>query len=175
MNILKKVLFVLFTFTISFSFLGCGYKPSSYYAKEELSGNVFVNVLVNLEDPKNTVLVKDSINQILIQKLDSQLVTKESLADVVMNLTVNSVQMDVLQYDTSGYNKLYKATINIKIAYFKKSENKRKSFTLEGEYDFSVDNGTTISDSQRFEAIKAASDKALEEFISKVAVSSHKK
>ena len=175
MNILKKVLFVLFTFIISFSFLGCGYKPSSYYAKEELSGNVFINVLVNLEDPKNTVLVKDSINQILIQKLDSQLVTKESLADVVMNLSVNSVQMDVLQYDTSGYNKLYKATIRIKIAYFKKSENKRRTFDLEGEYDFSIDNGTTISDSQRFEAIKAASDKALEEFISKVAVSAHKK
>lgn len=175
MNILKKVLFVLFTFTISFSILGCGYKPSSYYAKEELSGNVFVNVLVDLEDPKNTVLVKDSINQILIQKLGSQLVTNEAVADVVMNLSVNTVSLQVLQYDASGYNKLYKALIGINIAYFKKSENKRKSFTLEGEYDFSVDNGTTISDSQRFEAIKSASDKALEEFISRVAVSSHKK
>ena len=175
MNILKKVLFVLFTFTISFSILGCGYKPSSYYAKEELSGNVFVNVLVDLEDPKNTVLVKDSINQILIQKLDSNLVTNEAAADIVMNLSVNTVSLEVLQYDASGYNKLYKAVIGINISYFKKSENKRKSFTLEGEYDFSVDNGTTISDSQRFEAIKSASDKALEEFISKVAVSSHKK
>ena len=175
MNILKKVLFVLFTFTISFSFFGCGYKPSSYYAKEEFLGNVFINVLVNLEDPKNTVLVKDSINQILIQKLDSNLVTNEALADVVINLSVNTVSLQVLQYDASGYNKLYKAVISINISYFKKSENKRKSFTLEGEYDFSVDNGTTISDSQRFEAIKAASDKALEEFISKVAVSSHKK
>ena len=175
MNILKKVLFVLFTFTISFSILGCGYKPSSYYAKEELSGNVFVNVLVDLEDPKNTVLVKDSINQILIQKLDSNLVTNEATADVVLNLSVNTVSLQVLQYDTSGYNKLYKAVIGINISYLKKSENKRKSFTLEGEYDFSIDNGTTISDSQRFEAIKSASDKALEEFISKVAVSSHKK
>lgn len=175
MNILKKVLFVLFTFTISFSIFGCSYKPSSHYAKEELSGNVFVNVLVDLEDPKNTVLVKDSVNQILIQKLDSNLVTNEAAADIVMNLSVNTVSLQVLQYDTSGYNKLYKAVIGINISYFKKSENKRKSFTLEGEYDFSVDNGTTISDSQRFEAIKAASDKALEEFISKVAVSSHKK
>lgn len=175
MNILKKVLFVLFTFTISFSILGCGYKPSSYYAKEELSGNVFVNVLVDLEDPKNTVLVKDSINQILIQKLDSNLVTNEALADVVINLSVNSVKMQTLQYDRSGYNKLYKAVIRIKVSYYKKSENKRKSFDLEGEYDFSIDNGTTISDSQRFEAIKAASDKALEEFISNVAVLSHKK
>ena len=175
MNIFKKVLFVLFTFTVSFSILGCGYKPSSYYAKEELSGNVFVNVLVDLEDPKNSVLVKDSIHQILIQKLGSQLVATESIADVVMNLSVNSVKMEVLQYDTSGYNKLYKAVIHIKIAYFKKSENKRKSFDLEGEYDFSIDNGTTISDSQRFEAIKFASDKALEEFISNVAVLSYKK
>lgn len=175
MNILKKVLFVLFTFTISFSFLGCGYKPSSYYAKEELSGNVFINVLVNLEDPKNTVLVKDSINQILIQKLDSQLVSKESLADVVMNLSVNTVSLQVLQYDASGWNKLYKAVIGINVSYFKKSENKRRTFNLEGEYDFSIDNGTTISDSQRFDAIKAASDNALEEFISKVAVSAHKK
>lgn len=175
MNIFKKVLFLLFTFTFTISFLGCGYKPSSYYAKEELSGNVFVNVLVDLQDPKNSVLVKDSIYQILIQKLDSQLVTKESLADVVLNLTVNSVSLQVLQYDISGYNKLYKAVIGIHISYFKKSENKRRSFYLDGEYDFSIDNGTTISDSQRFEAIKAASDKALEEFISKVAVSVHKK
>lgn len=175
MNILKKVLFVLFTFTISFSILGCGYKPSSYYAKEELSGNVFVNVLVDLEDPKNTVLVKDSINQILIQKLDSNLVTNEAAADVVLNLSVNRVQVQALQYDKSGNDKLYKANIRIKVSYFKKSENKRKSFDLEAEYDFSIDNGTTISDTQRFEAIKAASDKALEEFISKVAVSSYKK
>jgi len=175
MNIFKKVLFVLFTFFISFSILGCGYKPSSYYAKEELSGKVFVNVLVDLQDPKNSVLVKDAVSQILIQKLDSQLVTNESLADIVMNLSVSAVSLQVLQYDASGYNKLYKAVIGINVSYFKKSENKRKSFYLEGEYDFSIDNGTTISDSQRFEAIKFASDKALEEFISKIAVSSFKK
>jgi uncharacterized lipoprotein YehR (DUF1307 family) len=175
MNILKKVLFVLFTFIISFSFLGCGYKPSTQYAKEEIKGKVFVKVSMNLEDPKNSVLVRDAINQVLIQKLDTQLVNDESLADTVMNITINSVSMQTLQYDKTGSNKLYTAFVNINVSYFKKSDNKRKSFVIDGEDNFSVENGTSINDTERFKAIKSASDKALDEILSKIAVSSYKK
>jgi uncharacterized lipoprotein YehR (DUF1307 family) len=175
MNILKKVLFVLFTFTISFSFLGCGYKPATYYAKEEINGNVFVKVSIDLEDPQNSVIIKDSINKMLIQKLDVQLVDKESLADTVMYVKVNSVSLQALQYDASGYNKLYRAVVTLNISYLKKSENKRKSFSVSGEYDFSIDNGTSINDTQRYQAIVQAADKALEEVLSKIAVLSFKK
>lgn len=175
MNILKKVLFVLFTFAISFSFFGCGYKPSTQYAKEEIKGKVFVKVSMNLEDPKNSVLVKDAINQLLIQKLDTQLVNDESLADTVMNIVINSVSMQTLQYDKTGSNKLYAAFVNINVSYFKKSDNKRKSFVIDGEDNFSVENGTSINDTERFKAIKSASDKALDEILSKIAVSSYKK
>ena len=175
MNILKKVLFVLFTFVISFSFFGCGYKPSTQYAKEEIKGKVFVKVSMNLEDPKNSVLVKDAINQLLIQKLDTQLVNDESLADTVMNIAINSVSMQTLQYDKTGSNKLYAASVNINVSYFKKSDNKRKSFVIDGEDNFSVENGTSINDTERFKAIKSASDKALDEILSKIAVSSYKK
>ena len=175
MNILKKVLFVLFTFVISFSFFGCGYKPSTQYSKEEIKGKVFVKVSMNLEDPKNSVLVKDAINQLLIQKLDTQLVNDESLADTVMNIVINSVSMQTLQYDKTGSNKLYTAFVNINVSYFKKSDNKRKSFVIDGEDNFSVENGTSINDTERFKAIKSASDKALDEILSKIAVSSYKK
>ena len=82
MHILKKLLFVVFTLFISSSFLACGYKPSSYYAKKEMEGNVFVKLNVSLEDPKNAVLVKDAINKILIQKLDSRMVSDQNNADV---------------------------------------------------------------------------------------------
>ena len=175
MNILKKVLFVLFTFVISFSFFGCGYKPSTQYAKEEIKGKVFVKVSMNLEDPKNSVLVKDAINQLLIQKLDTQLVNDESLADTVMNIVINSVSMQTLQYDKTGSNKLYTAFVNINVSYFKKSDNKRKSFSVDGEYNFSIDNGTSINDTQRYNAIQKASDKAIEEVLSKIAVQSFQK
>ena len=175
MNIFKKVLFVLFTFIISFSFFGCSYKPSSQYAKEEIQGNVFVKVTIDLEDPQNSVLIKDSINKLLIQKLDVDMVSSESLADTIMYINVNRVSMQELQYDDLGYNKLYRALVSINVSYSKKGEKKKKSFIVDGEHNFSVDNGTTINSNQRYDAIKKASDKALEEVLSKIAVSSFKK
>ena len=175
MNIFKKVLFVLFTFIISFSFFGCSYKPSSQYAKEEIQGNVFVKVTIDLEDPQNSVLIKDSINKLLIQKLDVDIVSSESLADTIMYIDVNRVSMQELQYDDLGYNKLYRALVSINVSYFKKGEKKKKSFIVDGEHNFSVDNGTTINSNQRYDAIKKASDKALEEVLSKIAVGSFKK
>ena len=175
MNIFKKVLFVLFTFIISFSFFGCSYKPSSQYAKEEIQGNVFVKVTIDLEDPQNSVLIKDSINKLLIQKLDVDIVSSESLADTIMYIDVNRVSIQELQYDDLGYNKLYRALVSINVSYSKKGEKKKKSFIVDGEHNFSVDNGTTINSNQRYDAIKKASDKALEEVLSKIAVGSFKK
>lgn len=174
MHIFKKMLFVIFTFAISFSIISCGYKPSSYYAKKEMEGNVFVKLNVSLVDPKNSVLVKDAISKLLIQKLDSNLVNSEENADVIMDLTINSVTMQTLSYDTDGYNKLYNAVVVLGVKYFRKDNGIRKSFTVEGEYDFSIDDGTTITETKRFDAISSATDKALDEVLSKIAVSSFK-
>lgn len=172
MHILKKLLFVIFTFSLAFFIVACGYKPSSYYAKKEMEGNVFVKLNVSLEDPKNSVLVKDAITKLLIQKLDSKLVDDLSNADVIMNVSINSVTMQTLQYDTFGYNKLYRALIVLKIDYFRKDDGIKKSFAVDGEYDFSIDDGTTITETKRFEAISNAANKALDEVLSKIAVSS---
>ena len=40
MQILKKLTFIFFTFLISLSFISCGYKPSSYYAKKEMEAEL---------------------------------------------------------------------------------------------------------------------------------------
>lgn len=176
MNIFRKVLFVLFAFvSISIIFNGCGYKPSSYYAKKELSGKVFVKLFVDLKDPKNAVLIKDAMNKLLIQKLDAKLVYDEVLADTVMNLKLGSISMNELQYDKEGYNKLYRAVVSISVNYLNKEEKKSKSFFVSGEHNFSVDDGTTISDTKRFEAIRSASEDALDEVLSKIAVESFRK
>ncbi|MGM0519446.1 MAG: LPS assembly lipoprotein LptE [Campylobacterota bacterium] len=174
MNITRKVLFVLFYFFIISSFYGCGYKPASQYAKQELNNTVFVKLFVDLKDPRNTVIVKDALNQILIQKLGKKLVDNESMADSVMKLKLNSVGMQELQYDKEGYNKLYKAVVSLGIEY-KNQDNKLKYFTLSGEHNFSIDDGTTITDTKRFEAIKSAADDAMDDFLSKLAVESFRK
>ena len=174
MHISKTLLFFVFTISIAFFINACGYKPSTYYAKKEMEGNVFIKLDVSLEDPRNSVLVKDAVNKILLQKLDSKIVNDRNRADVIMNLGINKVKISTLQYDKEGYNKLYKAEVVIKVDYFRKDDGIKKSFTVDGEYDFSIDIGTTLTDSNRFDAISNASTKAVDEILSKIAVASFK-
>lgn len=171
---IKKVLLTIFSVSLAFLFVACGYKPSTYYAKKEMEGNVYVKLDVSLVDPRNSVLVKDAVTKILIQKLDSNLVDKEKDADVVMNLGISSVNLSALQYDAKGYNKLYKAEVFIKVDYYRKENGIKKSFTVDGEYDFAVDIGGTITDANRYDAITKASDQAVSEIVSRIAVASFK-
>ena len=170
----KKVLLTIFSVSLAFLFVACGYKPSTYYAKKEMEGNVYVKLDVSLVDPRNSVLVKDAVTKILIQKLDSNLVDKEKDADVVMNLGISSVDLNALQYDARGYNKLYKAEVFIKVDYYRKENGIKKSFSVDGEYDFAVDIGGTITDANRYDAITKASDQAVSEVVSRIAVQSFK-
>ncbi|MCG3664719.1 LPS assembly lipoprotein LptE [Aliarcobacter butzleri] len=170
----KKVLLTIFSVSLAFLFVACGYKPSTYYAKKEMEGNVYVKLDVSLVDPRNSVLVKDAVTKILIQKLDSNLVDKEKDADVVMNLGISSVNLSALQYDAKGYNKLYKAQVFIRVDYYRKENGIKKSFTVDGEYDFAVDIGGTITDANRYDAITKASDQAVSEVLSRIAVQSFK-
>ncbi|MCG3678090.1 LPS assembly lipoprotein LptE [Aliarcobacter butzleri] len=170
----KKVLLTIFSVSLAFLFVACGYKPSTYYAKKEMEGNVYVKLDVSLVDPRNSVLVKDAVTKILIQKLDSNLVDKEKDADVVMNLGISSVNLSALQYDAKGYNKLYKAEVFIRVDYYRKENGIKKSFTVDGEYDFAVDIGGTITDANRYDAITKASDQAVSEIVSRIAVQSFK-
>ncbi|MCT7551754.1 LPS assembly lipoprotein LptE [Aliarcobacter butzleri] len=170
----KKVLLTIFSVSLAFLFVACGYKPSTYYAKKEMEGNVYVKLDVSLIDPRNSVLVKDAVTKILIQKLDSNLVDKEKDADVVMNLGISSVNLSALQYDAKGYNKLYKAQVFIRVDYYRKENGIKKSFTVDGEYDFAVDIGGTITDANRYDAITKASDQAVSEVVSRIAVQSFK-
>ncbi len=164
---------LFFHIVLIFSITACGYKPSSHYAKEQLNGKIFVNLIIDLEDPRNAVLIKDAMNELIVHRLDSKIVYDRKLADTIMNVKLNSVSMQVLQDDEQGYNKLYKAVVSVLVDY--NNAKGKNSFTVSGDYDFSIDNGTTITDTKRFEAIKNAASEALEEIISKLAVNSLKK
>lgn len=158
---------------VPFLFIACGYKPSSYYAKQQLKGSIFVNLIINLQDPRNAVIIKDAMHEIIVHRLDSNIVFDRKLADTILDLKLASVKMQELQYDESGYNKLYRAIVKIEVKY--KKENETKSFDVSGDYEFSIGDGSTITDTKRFEAIKNAASKALEEVISKLAVQSFSK
>jgi len=170
----KKILLILFTIHFSlFTLVGCGYKPTSHYSKEQIKGDVFVEVVINLEDPKNSVLVKDALNEIVVSKFDRKLVYDKDSADTVLIIELESVNTDELQKDKDGYVNLYRTNVNISIKY--SGPGGKGKIEVEGSYDFSVDDGSTISDVKRFEAIKIAANKALEEVVSKFAIESFRK
>lgn len=165
---MKKYLAVVLIFFV----VGCGYKPASQYTRDIIKGLVFVDVDISLEDPKNSVLAKDALINILVNKLNATITDKKELANVIMQTKIDSVGLTELGYDTKGYIKTYRATVNISISY--KSATKSGSTSVSGSHDFSLDDGTTISEVKRFEAIKLASDKAMSDFVSKVAIQSFK-
>lgn len=165
--------FIIASFIVFVS-VGCSYKPTTHYAKEEISGNVYVKLIVNLEDPKNSVLIKDALSDLIIHRLESNVVKDRDLADMVMEVKLNSASLSVLQYDKDGYNKVFKTTVSINVTYQKVNEKAKKSFSVSGEDTFAIEDGTVISDTKRYESIKSASDDALRNVISSIAVQSFK-
>ncbi len=170
MNFIKKAPFVLFILLLFIS--GCGYKPSNYYAKKEFGGTMFIDLNVNLENPRNSVIIKDSMILTLTQKIGSKLVYTPKSADTIMKLRISRASMQELQYDRKGYNKLYRAVVVVSVAIKNEKSGKFRNFGVDGTYDFSVDDGAQITDAKRFEAIKIAAQDAMDEVISKLAVAS---
>ena len=58
----------IFLFLIVVFFIGCGYKPSSYYSKNEIGGFVYVNVAIDINNAQNSVLIKDAMNEMVINQ-----------------------------------------------------------------------------------------------------------
>ncbi|MEA1915706.1 MAG: LPS assembly lipoprotein LptE [Campylobacterota bacterium] len=152
---------------------GCGYKPASWYAKQAIHGDVFVDVTIDVVDPRNTVLIKDAMNEIVVSKFGSKLTAIKKDADTVINLKLGKVSLSEIQYDQVGYVRLYRIVVPVDVQYTNKK--KAGKFTVRGDYDFSIGDDTVISDAKRFEAIRQAASNAMDEVISKLAIQSYKK
>lgn len=164
---------IIGSFLLMFFIVGCGYKPSVYYTKEALGNNIYVDVSISRKDPKNSVLIKDALNDAVITRFGGRLSTKE-MADTEIFLKIGSVTFTPILYDTDGYVTAYKAKVSLNINYESKNKTNR-SLSTSGEYDFPIQANTVISDTKRFEAIKYASLDALNEFVSNIALQGMKK
>jgi hypothetical protein len=164
-------------FALSLLFIGCaGYSPSSKYISKELNKNIYTEVKIKLKDPENSVIIKDSIKEMAIKKFGAKIVSKEK-SDSRVYIDLESVSFSNLQYDNNGYVILKRANVVMKSDY--ESDNmicsnskrctKKSTIKTYGTYDFST-TSDTLTDQERFIAIKDASAKALDELVSKLAL-----
>jgi len=161
-----KQLFLGFLIAVVIS--GCGYKPSSYYAKQALGDRIYAEVTISRQDPRNSVLIKDAVNEAIVSRFGGKLVTKEQ-ADSILRVNIQSISFSPTVYDTYGYVIAYKTTVVLAMQY-ENANKKIEYLTATGEYDFSIEANSVISDTNRFEAIRYAANDALDEFVSKLAI-----
>ena len=150
-------------------FCGCGYKPSSYYTKQVLGDKIYAKVLIDINDPENSVLIKDAINEAIVSRFKSKIANKRDLSNTELIVKFKSKSFTPIAYDKDGYVIAYKTKVSLNISYIDKF-GKKGSMDVKGSYDFPIEANSVISDTKRFEAIKFASYKALSEFISKMSV-----
>ncbi len=160
-----KAFWILFLLLLLTS---CGYKPTSIYTKKVLGNKIYASVEVSLEDPENSVLIRDAVNEAIINKFRAELVPKTEATSKLF-VKLNSVSFSPLEYDRNGYVVAYKTKVILLSRYIDRNskENTIRSF---GDYDFSIESNSIISDIKRFDAIKRASQKALDVLISQISI-----
>jgi hypothetical protein len=149
-------------------FSSCGYKPTAIYTKNVLGDKIYADVEISLQDPENSILIKDAINEAIINKFHSKLVSKNE-ASSKLDIKLSSVKFQPIDYDSNGYVIAYKTLVKLKTTYSDKSS-KKSTISTTGDYDFNIQSLSVISDSKRFNAIKEASQKAIDAFISKISI-----
>ena len=170
---MKKI--SLLFFSLSFLVLvlnGCGYKPTSHYAKNEINGNVFVRLLIDIENATNSVMVKDAVNEMIVNQFGAKLTNDKSKADTIMDVALGSVSYATLQSDNLGFAKLYRTSVSINLKYKNITTNISKSLSVSSSYDYSVDSDSVITEAKKLESVKIASKKALSNIFSKIVVQS---
>ncbi len=158
--------FFLFSLIFIF-FTACGYKPSASYTQKLIGENVYTEVDVSLSDPENAVLIKDALNMALQTRLKRK-VAKEKNADSSILVSYKKIRFIPLQYDRNGYVVFYQAHITLDFTFQKGKTLEKRS--LIGRFEFPILPSAIISNDVRFKAIEKGSLKALDEFISYLAV-----
>ena len=144
---------------------GCGYKPSSKYAKEVLGNTISTSVKISAEDPENSVVAKDAVDGAVIQVFQAKLVGK-NVAQTHLEISLSEPLYSPIQYDNNGYVIGYRASVTMSI--LRESKDIKKMYTSVGTYDFAVLPNAVLSDQERFDAIKFSSIKAIASFIAQV-------
>lgn len=151
---------------VLFLIAGCGYSPASHYARNVVGESVSTEVVISMEDPKNTVIIKDAVDTAVVTKFRTALVGKNS-SKTHLKFTLNSVTFTPLQYDTDGYVITYRTTVSMAVERI--SEISSGHYMVSGVYDFNIEPQAIISDQARFDAIRLSSQKAIDVFIAQVA------
>ena len=163
---LRVIVILLTAHYALFTFTGCGYRPTSHAAKPVLGESVSTQVVISMQDPDNTVLLKDALNEAVVNRFRTRL-TDEAHAQTHLLIALRNTTFIPVQYDTNGYIIGYRAVVTLDIT--RRRGETTQHYATRGTHLFTIEPNAIISDLVRYEAIKYGSEKALDSFVAKVA------
>lgn len=144
----------------------CGYRPMAYYANKALGDSVYVDLQVNLENPEDSIRIKDIVNEAVISRFHSMLTSKEG-ADTILKVSVVGIRDQIIATDTKGFATFYRVFVDIRFS-FKKLD-KDVNYTNNGYYDYAAVVLNPIATyNNRSNAIEEAARQSIDKFISQV-------
>lgn len=158
---------IVFIFLFGIFFSSCGYYPISYYSKQSLGENIYVQTIIALSEPENSIIAKDALLQAITTRLQSNLSSKEN-ADIIITMSMNEINLYSIADDEDGFPRFYRMQVRIGFSYIDKNGNARNYNNI-GIYDFSVEGQSTVTDEKRFIAINQASLQAIDKFVAQAA------
>ncbi|AQW86848.1 putative lipooligosaccharide transport system, OM component (LptE family) [Campylobacter pinnipediorum subsp. caledonicus] len=168
------------TIFITIFLVGCGYQPISKISHNLVGDRVFIDVIIDKNEPKNSVFIKDAVREGIASRLNKNLSSKNS-ANTFINVKTKSLSYQPTVYDEYGYITSYKATL-VLIFETKFKDDSVSEIQTSGEYDFNIAKrikniryaDSIISERERYQAIKEASKEAFDEYVSKLALKGNK-
>lgn len=155
-----------------FLLAGCGYKPSSKFSREVVGEKISTSVSISSLDPENTVIIKDAVDEAIIQVFRASLVPKES-SDSHLVLSISNPAYRPIQYNEDGYVVGYRMSLSLHVT--KITNGISKNYTTRGTYDFSVLPNAIVTDQERFDAIRQSAAKAIAAFVAQVSAEGTRK
>ncbi|MDD2567893.1 MAG: LPS assembly lipoprotein LptE [Thiovulaceae bacterium] len=159
-------------FAALFLLAGCGYKPSSKFSREVIGEKISTSVTISSLDPENTVIIKDAIDEAIIQTFRASLVSKEE-SDSHLVLSISNPTYSPIQYNEDGYVIGYRMSLSLHIT--KIGNGISKNYATRGTYDFSVLPNAIVTDKERFDAIRQSAAKAIAAFVAQVSAEGTRK
>jgi hypothetical protein len=155
------------SFLLIFIFIsGCGYRPSANHSKEVVGEKVSTQILISMQDPENTVLIKDAVNKAVVTRFRSSLVGEKE-SETHLKIMITDIIFSPLQYNLEGYVVTYRTHLTLQI--LRTHNDEAQTYITKGIYDFAIEPNAIISDQARFVAIKVSAQKAIDSFIAAVA------
>ncbi|PAF48183.1 hypothetical protein BKH46_02435 [Helicobacter sp. 12S02634-8] len=147
---------------------GCGYLPAAYYAQKALGDSVYVQLVVNLPNPENSVQFKDSLNKAVISRFQNRLASQKN-ADSIITIKITKVTDTSIATNEQGFTTFYRATVYADFTYANKKGGS-KTFENNGYYDYAVSlENPLVTYNNRFYAIDQAINQTIDKFITQVA------